>query len=465
MTLRFDTIMTDSIAQLSYFIGDDSAGVAAVIDPRPDCQCYRSLAQRYGMTITHIFETHNHADFMSGARELAHATGTAQIFLSQTGGTDYDFEHESITDGQVFELGSVRLTARHTPGHTPEHMSLELASESHPDQPWAVFTGDSLFVGSAGRPDLVEGEAGKTLPEQLYKTLYEYYLKLDDGVIVLPGHGSGSACGASISDRPMSSIGYEAKHNPFLQYSDPDAFIEFITSEELDTPTHYKRLKKLNTAGPTIMHGLPRCPALTLDRFDEAMSDTNVTVLDTRSKEAYGAGHIPNVLQIGNRPDLSNWAGWLLDPSKPLLLVLEDDSDLPQVLKRLVRVGITQFAGYLAGGMDVWENAGRSMNCVKQITVHAVNDRSPQGMQVLDVRSDDEFSAGHVPGARHCYLPRLSQASLDGLDKSQPLAVFCGSGYRASTATSVLEQQGYEKLHNVVGSWKAWKNCDYAIEK
>lgn len=463
MALKFETIMSPSIAQLSYLVGDDSAGIAAVIDPRPDCGIYLQLAQRHGLAISHIFETHIHADFMSGARELANRCGSARIYSSELGGATYGFDHEPVKDGQTFKLGSIRLTARHTPGHTPEHMAYLLAEADRADDPWAVVTGDSLFVGSAGRPDLVHDERGERLPDQLFDTLTGFYRELDDGVILLPGHGAGSACGASIGDRPVSTLGYERRHNPFLKYDDRDAFKQFVEEGAPPEPGHYARLKQLNSQGPPILHGLPNCPALPPDSFRSRSQANGSTLLDTRAVLAFGGGHIPGALGIANRSDLSTWAGWLLDADQPLLLVLDNDDELDQVLRRLIRVGLTRFEGYLAGGMTAWEAAGLELHRTPQWSVHDLH-ANLDSTQVLDVRDADEYTAGHVPSAQHIHLPQLP-TRLDELSSSRPVATFCGSGYRANIAASILESQGFQKVHNVIGSWKAWTAAGYPTDQ
>ncbi len=456
MTMKLETVMTRSIAQLSYLIGDDATGTAAVIDPRPDYEVYLELARRHGLTITHVFETHIHADFMSGARELvARCGGSAKLCVSGEGDAQYGYEHQTLSDGEAFDFGSVRLTARHTPGHTPEHVVFLAATDDHPDDPWGVFTGDSLFVGSAGRPDLVHDERGKKLPDQLFDTLTGFYRGLDGGVIVLPGHGAGSGCGAGIGDRPLSTMAYERRHNPFLQHDDREDFKRFVKEGAPTEPAHYARLKKLNGQGPEILRGLPPCPALTVEALAQALDKGDVQLLDVRDMLAFGGGHIPGAINIANQPEISNWAGWLLDAGRPLLLVLEHDAQLDQVRRRLLRVGLTRFVGYLAGGISTWIEAGRHIQALPQWSVHELRRQLPDA-QLLDVREKDEYEAGHVPGARHIALHDLSER-LNEIDRDHPVATFCGSGYRASIAASILQRHDFSQVHNVIGSWKAWR--------
>lgn len=462
MSLILETVQTEGIAALSYLIGDDQTGEAAVIDPRADVELYVKLAKKRKVSITHIFETHIHADLVSGARELSARVKTAKLYLSAEGGAKYGFEHESIRDGATFEFGKLVLTAKHTPGHTPEHMSIIAAEKKRSKTPWGVFTGDSLFVNSAGRPDLMGDDQAEKLAEQLFETLYKYYLTLDDALIIYPSHGHGSPCGADIGDRLTSTIGYERQFNPFLQQPDKAEFKEYALSSAPPEPTYYKRMKKLNAKGPEVLGNLPFVPGLPPKAFKEAMEKSNVVVIDTRSMLAFGGGHVPGALNIAGLPELSIWAGWMLDPEKSLLLVLENDSDVEKVVPLFLRTGFTNFEGYLVGGMKAWDNAGLRLGEVDQMSVHEVNKRE-NDLQILDVRSPEEWKKGHIPGAKHIFLPDVEKKSRE-LSKERPVAVYCDSGYRASLAASILDSQGFD-VHNVPGSWQAWLSAKYAVEK
>ena len=462
MSLVLETVQTEGIAALSYLIGDDQTGEAAVIDPRADVETYVELARKRKVSITHIFETHIHADLMSGARELSARVKTAKLFLSAEGGAQYGFEHESMRDGAGFEFGKLVLTARHTPSHTPEHMSFVAAEKKRAKTPWGIFTGDSLFVNSAGRPDLMGDGQAEKLAGQLFDTLYDYYLNLDDAVIIYPAHGHGSPCGADIGDRLTSTIGYERKFNPFLQYPDKAAFQEFALSSAPPEPAYYKRMKKLNAKGPKVLGNVPRVPGLPPKAFKKAMGKSGVVVIDTRSMLAFGGGHVQGALNIAGLPELSIWAGWLLDPEQSFLLILENDSDVDKVVPLFLRTGFAHFEGYLVGGMKAWDNAGYRLGEVDQMSVHEVKKRQDD-LQIVDVRSLEEWEKGHIPGAKHIFLPEVEKRSGD-LNKKTPVAVYCDSGYRASLAASILIAQGFE-VHNVPGSWQAWLNAKYPVEK
>jgi len=462
MSLVFKTIQTEGIAELSYLIGDDDEGVAAVFDPRPDCDVYVDMAREAGLAITHIFETHIHADLVSGSRELCARVESAKIFASNEGGAEYGFEHEEVNDGDRFAFGELLVIARHTPGHTPEHMSYLLADVDHPDDAWGILTGDSLFVSSAGRPDLLGEKHTKQLAEQQFRTLRDFYLKMPDHVMIYPNHGAGSPCGADIGDRLTSTIGYERRFNTFLQFDQVQKFTEYALATAPPVPKYYPVMKKVNAQGPRVLGNLPRVPGLPPKAFKEAIEKRSGVLVDVRTMLAFGGGHIPGALNIGGSPILSIWAGWMLDPDEPILLALESENDLEQIVRLFIRTGYTKFAGYLVGGMKAWDAAGFPLAEVGQMSVHELNKRA-RDLQIVDVRSPREWKNGHVPGARHVFLPELRKR-IGELDRSKPTAVYCGSGYRASIATSIMKPGGFEKLWNVPGSWEAWKKARLPVE-
>lgn len=463
MSLVFETIQTEGLAEISYLIGDDEDGVAAVFDPRADVEIYVELARAKNVAITHIFETHIHADLVSGARELCSRVESARIYVSHEGGAKYGFETEPVRDGDKFSFGSLIITARHTPGHTPEHISYILADADHPEIPWGVLSGDSLFVNSAGRPDLLGEKETAKLAAQQFHTLNDFYMKLPDSVIIYPAHGSGSPCGAEIGDRLNSTIGYERPLNPFLQFKDVESFTSFAVSTAPPIPRYYPVMKKVNAAGPEVLGGLPRVPGLPPKAFKQAWEEKAAVLIDTRSILAFGSAHIPGALNIGGSPMLSIWAGSLLDPEQPILLVLESDNDLDEIVRLFIRTGFTKFAGYLVGGMKAWDNAGYPFAQVRQMSVHDLKKNGPH-LQILDVRSNREWKGGHVPGARHIFLSELHKR-ISELDASKPTAIYCATGYRASIAASMLKAEGFAEVSNVPGSWHAWKQAGYPVER
>lgn len=459
-----EPVLTEGIAQLSYLVADTEKGVAAVIDPRTDVEIYEQLARKHGVSITHIFETHIHADFVSGSRSLAERVGTANIYVSGVKST-YEFETKEIADGQKFDFGSSILTARHTPGHTPEHLSFVLCEAKHADQPWAVFTGDSLFVGSAGRPDILgSGEADK-LANMLYDTLYDFYLGLEDYVTIYPGHGAGSACGADIGDRLNSTIGYERLTNKFLAFEDFESFRKFVVDDAPPVPWHYPELKKVNAGGPDIMDRLPTIPALPPKQFQKVAKEKGVTIIDTRSILAFGGGHVPGGINVADRPEMSAWVGQMFDLEQKLLLIVDNDSDVEQVQRLIVRSGHSNFVGYLAGGMKAWEMSGMPLEQMGELSVHQLREhqQSKSELTILDVRSPDEWESGHIPGARHYFIGDMRDR-IKGLDKDAPYATYCASGYRASIASSLMKSRGFKHVSNVPGSWAAWTAAGYPSE-
>ena len=460
MTLRFEQILADGVAECSYLLGDDAVNACAVVDPRPDVEVYLEAARRFGLAITHVFETHIHADFMSGARELVDRLGgQAKLYVSTEGGAEYGFEHEVVRDGDEFAFGGMRMKARFTPGHTPEHMSY-LLFDGDAETPWGVLSGDAFFVDSVGRPDLMGDDQTEELTEQLFHTVRNVFMALPDDVIIYPCHGAGSACGPDIGDRMSSTIGYERRFNDYARIESLDEFKRVMQSDAPPVPTHYPRLKKLNANGPDVLRNLPRVPPLRVDQFAEA-AERNAQILDVRDMMAFGAGHVKGALNIGARPELSVWAGWLLNPDSPIYLVLDNDGDLPEVVKLLWRTGFTDFGGYLVGGMSAWREAGRDFKQIPQISVHDLKNKD--GITPLDVRKPDEWEGGHVPTAIHAFLGELRDTMKD-LDRNVTYATYCASGFRASIASSILAAEGFESVYNVPGSWKAWKAAGYETE-
>jgi hydroxyacylglutathione hydrolase len=341
-------------------------------------------------------------------------------------------------------------------------MSYLLADIDHPEEPWGILTGDSLFVSSAGRPDLLGEKFTKQLAEQQFHTLRDFYLGMPDHVMIYPNHGAGSPCGADIGARVSSTIGYERKFNKFLQFDDVKKFTEYALSTAPPVPHYYPLMKRINAKGPEIIGNLPRAPGLPPKAFKEAIENKSGVLVDTRMMLAFGGGHIPGALNIGGAPILSIWAGWMLDPKEPILLVLVSDDDLEKIVRLFVRTGYTKFAGYLVGGMRTWQIGGFPLAEIAQMNVQQLNERKPM-LQVIDVRSPGEWRKGHVPGAHHIFLPEL-RTRMNELDRNKPTAVYCGSGYRASIATSVLKPAGFNEIWNVPGSWEAWKKAKLPVE-
>lgn len=461
MALRFEPILAEGIAQVSYFLCDESTGYAAVIDPRPDVEIYLEKARLYRVSITHIFETHIHADFMSGACELENrCKGSAKIFVSAEGDATYHFPHEPVKDGDTFEFGKIKLKAKHTPGHTPEHLSYFLFN-SQGEKPWGIITGDSLFVDSLGRPDLLGDEKTDELTQALYKTMQEVFCKLGDEVIVYPCHAAGSACGPDIGDRMHTTIGYEKKHNPFMQITSYEDFEKAIQDNAPPVPTHYPKMKKINAKGPQTYGHTPLLRSLSVQAFEKEIKADTI-IIDTRDMLAFGGGHIKGALNIGLRPILSVWAGWLVDTRTPILLILPEDKELVRVVNLLWRTGHTNFKGYLAGGMRSWQEAGKPIEKLPQLSVLELSQQKNQ-YHPLDVRKYKEWQNGRIPNSTHIFLGELSD-KINKLDKEKNFAVYCASGYRASIAASLLKKNGFQQVNSIPGSFMAWNAADLPIE-
>jgi len=463
MALVFERIVTEGLGDLSYLIGDDAKGIAAVIDPRADSDIYETLARRHKVAITHIFQTHVHEDFLSGANELAARLGNARLYSSAEQAERYGYAHEPVRNGAVFEFGGTVLTARHTPGHTPEHMSFLVAEAQRADSPYAVFSGGSLLINAAGRTDLLGKEKAVELTAAQYHTLYDFYLGLDDHVIIHPTHAHGSPCGAAIGDRLSSTIGYERRFNPFLQCNSQQDFQRFALEGLPPKPSYYPRLKEINTLGPPVLHNLPVVPALPAEEFKMAAGRHGAVIVDTRHMLAFGGGHIEHAVNIGASPKLPIWAGWMLKAEQPILLVLDGDAELETVVRYFWRTGFTRFAGYLAGGMNAWDKAGFPIQAMPQLSVKELHERRRE-FDVIDVRAPSEWRAGHIPDARHIFLPELEARAAD-LDQGRAVAVYCDSGYRASLGASVLRKAGLRNVVSIPGSFQAWRKAGYPIEQ
>jgi hydroxyacylglutathione hydrolase len=461
MSLVFEWILTEGLGELSYLIGDDETGIAAVVDPRADFDIYLQLALQHRLSITHVLQTHVHEDFLSGAVGLAKWAGGALLHMRHVPETEFTYAHQEIHHGDRLTLGSVTLTARATPGHTPEHTAYVLSETKRVEEPYAVFTGGSLLINAAGRCDLMGPEAAKRLVVEQFNTLYGFFLGLPDHVIIHPTHAHGSPCGAAIGDRLSSTVGYERKHNAYLQYPDIASFTAFALHGLPAKPVYYARLKEANTAGDGDFLPL-LVPALSVTEFAQAVAAGGSAIVDTRSLHAFAGGHLTGALNIGGAGELSIWAGWMLDVEKPILLVLEQDTDLAKILALFVRTGFTKFAGYLVGGMKAWDDAGMPLSLMAPIPIHDLR-RQLGNWQIIDVRSDDEWKKGRIPGAMHLFLPNLI-AKLVLLDKGRPVATYCATGYRASLAASILKVHGFNDVGCVPGSWKAWTKAGFPVE-
>jgi hydroxyacylglutathione hydrolase len=455
------------LAHYSYALGCEAAGVVAIVDPRRDVDLYREFAHQRGFRITHVLETHIHADFASGARELAERTGAALHLSAYDRGELYEvaFPHQPIHDGDALTLGHVRIEARHTPGHTPEHVSfLAFDLARAPSTPALMLSGDFLFVGSLGRPDLI-GEAAKVgLANDLYTSLTRVLPPLPDGLEIHPAHGAGSMCGAGMSARPMSTLGFERIANPYLRdRMGRQAFVDAILANVPPLPPYYKRMKQLNARGPARLDVLPGTRPIGAHEFEAAV-EAGCVVVDTREQLAFGAGHIPGAFGVGLAGSLSTWAAWVVPYETPLLLVCDHPSDVESVVRSLVRVGLDDIRGYLDGGMAAWIAEGYPVAHTRQASPVELAAELPRGrLRVIDVRTDDEWSEGHIEGAEHVMAGSLAERAPSLPREGLTLALICGTGYRSTVAASVLERTGFTNLLNITGGMAAWRHAGLPV--
>ena len=460
--LIFEKFEAGGISHYSYFIGDPISGTALIIDPKRDVDDYLALAEKHRLKITHSFETHIHADFVSGSRELAHRTGAAAC-ASIEGDAKYGFPIQPLRDGTVIDVGNIRLKAIHTPGHTPEHMSFLASTRSEPKKSWALFTGDFLFAGSVGRPDLMGVENTDALAHKLYDSLQNSYKDLPDSLPIFPAHGPGSPCGAGILQRDgVATLGIERESNPAMQFSDPEAFIKDLLRTQPPIPYYWPSMKVVNAKGPEILGALTAPQALGPKEFKNLIAGEGIQLLDTRNMLGFGGGHIAGALNIGHSPSVSMWGGWLLDPKRPIAMVTPAQGPPLEVVRWLVRVGLEKFAGILNGGMDAWTKEAGDFTTVKQMSVHDLNKQTNNtNLQILDVRQPTEWDQGHLPNARYMFLPEIEKR-MGELEKSKPVVVYCGTGYRASIASSLLKRGGFD-VSSVPGSFEGWLAAGYDV--
>ena len=460
----FERFEAGGLSHYSYFIGDTLSGDAAVIDPRRDVEAYVELARKHRLRIRYAIETHIHADFVSGARELADRTG-AQIRASVEGGSEYGFPIDPIRDGDVIRVGGVELKAIHTPGHTPEHMSFLASQRGSKGSAWALFTGDFLFAGSVGRPDLMGVDNTDLLAKRLWHSLQTAFADLPDELPIFPAHGPGSPCGAGITERDgQATLGIERASNPAMRFEERDAFIQDLLFNQPPVPYYWPRMKEVNARGPEVLGGVPEPEPLEPDAFEKVIASFEVQLLDTRHFFGFGGGHIADALNIGHAPSVSMWGGWLLDHQRPIALVKAPEGAATDFTAWLMRVGLTNVNTVLAGGMQEWTMSGRRFAMLPQMSIRTLRGRlNDPDLQILDVRAPREWDEGHLAGARYAYLPEIPDR-LDEFDRSKPIVTYCGTGYRASIGASLLKRSGFD-VYSVPGSIGAWEVLGYPLEK
>ncbi len=458
----FRQLTHDDLGCASYLVGDEGAGVAAVVDPRLDIDEYLRLARYLGVRIEHILETHNHADHVSGHGRLASATG-AVIHIHRDAESDYP--HEPFDDGWELALGSLTIRALHTPGHRPEHTAFALIDTARSDEPWAVLTGDSLFVGDIARPDLAVDEAEGA--RDIFRSLGDTLLALPDATEVWPGHLGGSLCGGAGMDLKIcSTIGYERANQDLLQVSDEDEFVRRTTASLGPQPPNFRNIVALNR-GPLVKETVEAHP-LSPRQVAQARDD-GALVIDVRTELQFDEAHVPGAVCVtARRAGFGSKLAWLADPDQPIVLVGRDDEDAIAAAALAAAVGLRDIAGYLAGGMTSWREETLDVDQVERMTVPELHDHwdgDGDGPQILDVREQDEWDAGHIPGSVHVPYHDIRDVP-DGLDPAKPIAVICGSGQRSAVAASLLQRHGAERvIHVVEGGVPLWRREGWPLEQ
>ena len=455
--MYFKQIAVDGLGCFSYCVGCPAAKAMAVVDPKRDIQDYLDIARTEGMRITHIFDTHVHADHVSGARELSNATG-APIHIHHESPVSY--KHVGVKEGDVFEIGAAKMEVLHTPGHTPHAISLLVTDKARSDEPEMVLTGDVLFVGDIGRPDLAGEEILDEQVHNLWHSLYEKLAKYPDHLEVYPAHGHGSLCGKGMSPKQNSTLGYERRANPMLQFKSFEDFKQEMASAFPMRPKSFTHIIETNIKGAPLLDTCPMDKALTVEQFEDEMKD-GATIIDVRDAAAFGGFHIPGSLNIGFEKQLANWVGMVVEPDVDLPLVVNDRSDYDRMATELHRIGYDRIMGYLSGGIMAWLMSGRPVQQLAQLSPQQLRQQTSggQGPAIVDVRTPGEWEAGHLEGAIHLPLLNILDGKTDGLDPAKDIVVQCGTGYRSNIAASYLQQHGFAHVRSLAGGTFAWSNA------
>ncbi len=447
----------EKIAHSSYILAGRET--CAVVDPQRDVDVYIDAARDLGVVITHILETHLHADFISGHMDLAQKTG-ATIYAPKSGACTFD--HVALVEGDVIEIESMRLEVLETPGHTPEHICYVVTDTARGDTPIGAFVGDVLFVGDVGRPDLFPNRA-EELADKLYHSLHDKLLQLPDSCEVYPAHAAGSLCGRSMAAKYQTTIGYERHYNAALQIEDKAEFIRSLTSDMPPAPDHFSRCSDINRQGPALIADLPALEELRTSQFNARLEDPNVIVLDVRGYAAFAGLHVPQAWHIDLAGNFPTFSGWVLPTDRDILLVADDYDDARQANLWARRVGIDRIVGYLGGGMSAWAAAGQKIEDIHVISTEDLHDMvtGSDSIVLVDVRAPGEFEDSHIGGAINIPAPDL-RSRYNELHPEKPTVLICSSGNRSSLAGSILKQYGFHEVHSVAGGMMGYSAAGYA---
>ena len=463
----FQHVYDKSLAQASYFIGCQKAGVAAVIDAKRDVDTYIEIAKQNNMKITHILETHIHADFLAGSRELAALTG-AELYLSDEGGSDwkYEFPHSGLKDGDVIKVGNLKIEVIHTPGHTPESISFLLTDTPASDEPVMLFTGDFVFVGDVGRPDLLEKAAGMKGTQdigakQMYQSIKKFE-SLPDFIQVWPGHGAGSACGKALGAVPSTTVGYEKIRNWAFQYeNDEPGFANYLLEGQPEPPKYFAMMKKLNKVDRSLLTEVPKLKKLEYTELVAALAK-GTKLIDARDKTEFSKGFIPGSINIQGNNSFATWAGWYLTYEEPFILLAEE-SQLDDLTRKLMRIGLDHIQGYVPS-TNIWEEHGGTLETVNQISLEEFKTlQQDKNVQIVDLRGVSEYNAGHIKGADNVFVGTLVN-NMDQISKDKKVVIHCQGGDRAAIAYSLLARNGYKNVLNYSPGMNEWTNQNNAVE-
>lgn len=462
------------LAQSSYLIACPVTREAIVIDPMRDVERYLSAAAALGVRVRHVTETHIHADFVSGSRELAKRAG-AVLYLSDEGGADWRYDYAASTgavllhEGDELSLGVVRLKVIHTPGHTPEHLTFLVTDGAAATEPIGAVTGDFVFVGDVGRPDLLERAAAHqgtmdASARTLFRSL-QRFKTLPDWLQIWPGHGAGSACGKGLSAIPHSTVGYERRFNWAFAVTDEDEFVRLVLSGQPDPPRYFGAMKRINKEGPALLHGLPRPPVMPPGRLSSLMEERGL-IVDLRPAAEFAAGHVPGTLNIPLNNSFTSWAGWLLPYDRDFFLLADGAEPAAQAVRDLATIGMDRVAGVFdREAVSAWSAAGCPLATVGETGPAELARLLHEGsVTALDVRTRAEWERGHIPGTVHIPLGDLPARGAE-LPNGRPLVVHCQGGSRSAIAASLLQAQGRTEVLNLLGGFAEWERAGQPVEK
>ena len=462
--------LIEGLGHLSTMLVDEDARVAVVVDPRRDVDAYLAEAAARDLRISHVLETHLHNDYVSGARELASLTAAEHVIGA---GAELRFEHHPVGSGDVLRSGSLGIAVLDAPGHTPEHVVYAVADASRAGEPALLLTGGSLLVGSVGRTDLLGADHAVPFAHAMRSTLRDVVFGQADYVTILPTHGAGSLCSTDIASSPSSTIGYERRHNEMaraaLESEDADVFVRALLDGQPTVPRYFARMRPANQAGPAPIGLAPVPPPALEARQAGRLVEGGALVVDLRDPVEHALGHVPGSVSIPAGSSFGTWLGWIVEPDRPLVLLLGDPADWEDAVRQAARIGFERsVVGRIGGGFEAWRAAGLPIESNGRLTVDELAARvsagGPEAPLVIDVRQRSEFARAHVPGSVHIGAGELPDR-LAELAPDRPVAAICGSGYRASVAASLLQQAGFRDVFWVADGVPEWRRRRYPVER